>query len=128
VHQRPINQLIINPNKAIDSAHGLSSAIADPSDPVAQLESLQALFFFGMQVFQNFLLWKNCNDGFYKCCWHWLHQDLSVISLTMLFSLGITIPPPVDININRNSRLFKLAGKLDQLLAVDMRLLKACYY
>ena len=71
------------------------------------LKALHTFFFFGMQVFQHFSLWKDFNDVFYKCCRHWHHQNLSVQSLNMLVSSGLTSPPPVDININRNSRFFR---------------------
>ena len=47
------------------------------------------------------------NDVFYKFFRHWLRLNLSVKSLTMLVSSGLTSPPPVDININKNSRFFR---------------------
>ena len=71
------------------------------------LKAFHVLFFFGMQFFQHFSLWKDFNDVFYTFCRHWLCLNLSVQSLTMLVSSGLTSPPPVDININRNSRFFR---------------------
>jgi len=56
VHQRPIDWLIIDPNKKIDSAHGCSSAIADHSDAVAQPESFAHLVFLWHASFSAFLI------------------------------------------------------------------------